>query len=100
CFAKDPDYDYDPPAPGSYTLPVVKKAPDGAIIDSHGTAMHLRDLTYGRITVLSFVYTRCAAAKACPYATGVMYNLHSVSTEDEALAKNLRLVSLSFDPEH
>src|SRR6266536_2936907 len=25
---RDPDYDYEPPAPGSYSLPVVKVAPD------------------------------------------------------------------------
>ena len=25
-FPRDSDYDYDPPAPGSYTLPVVKLA--------------------------------------------------------------------------
>jgi protein SCO1 len=56
---------------------------------------------YGpRITVLSFIYTRCAAPKACPYATGVLSQLHRASEDDNALAKNLRLVSMSFDPEY
>ena len=27
----DPDYDYDPPKPGTYTLPVIKPAADGAL---------------------------------------------------------------------
>ena len=97
---REKDYDYDPPVPGSYNLPVVKAAPDGAILDSNGTSLNLRDLTHGRITVLSFIYTRCAAPKACPYATSVMSQLHLLSVEDKTLAKNMRIVSMSFDPDY
>ena len=96
----DPDYDYDPPTPGSYSLPVVKVAPDGAIVDSNNKPLNLRDLTHGRITVMSFIYTRCAAAKACPYAAGVLNQLHMLSMDDLALAKNMRLISMSFDPDY
>ena len=96
----DSDYDYDPPLPGSYALPVIKMAPDGAIIDSGGRASNLREFMHGRITVLSFIYTRCAAPKACPYATGVLYDLHTLSVGDNGLAKNMRLVSLSFDSDY
>jgi cytochrome oxidase Cu insertion factor (SCO1/SenC/PrrC family) len=92
------DHDYDAPAPGSYRLPVVKPAADGEVLDSKGQALHLSELTHGRITVVSFIYTRCAATKACPYATGVLMQLHQSSAEDPALARNLRLVSMSFDP--
>ncbi|MEN3368710.1 MAG: hypothetical protein V7609_853 [Verrucomicrobiota bacterium] len=97
---RDSDYDYDPPAPGSYNLPVVKPAADGALLDSNGKSVNLRELTHGRVTVLSFIYTRCAAGKACPYATGVLNQLHLLSVGDKALAKNMRLVSMSFDPEY
>jgi cytochrome oxidase Cu insertion factor (SCO1/SenC/PrrC family) len=96
--ARSADYDYDVPAPGSYNLPVIKAAADGELLDSSGRPQRLRDLTHGRITVISFIYTRCAAAKACPYATGVLMQLHRQSVEDAALAKTLRLVSMSFDP--
>jgi Uncharacterized protein SCO1/SenC/PrrC, involved in biogenesis of respiratory and photosynthetic systems len=96
----DADYDYDPPVAGSYALPVIKMAPDGAIIDSDSKLLKLRQLTYGRITVLSFIYTRCAAPKACPYAVGVLNQLHALSADDKELATNMRLVSLSFDPDH
>ena len=92
------DYDYDVPEPGSYQLPVVKVAADGEVLDSSGRPLRLHDLTHGRITVMSFIYTRCAAAKACPMATGVLMQLHRLSAEDSDLAKNLRLVSMSFDP--
>jgi cytochrome oxidase Cu insertion factor (SCO1/SenC/PrrC family) len=99
-FSRDTDHDYDAPAPGSYHLPVIKVAPDGAVLDSNGKGEHLRDVFRGRVTVLSFIYTRCAAPKACPYATGVLSQLHRASLEDSELAKNLRLVSLSFDPDY
>jgi cytochrome oxidase Cu insertion factor (SCO1/SenC/PrrC family) len=92
------DYDYDAPAPGTYKLPVIKPAADGTLLDSTGKPVRLAELTRGRITVMSFIYTRCAAAKACPYATGVLMELHRESSEDAALAKELRLVSMSFDP--
>jgi cytochrome oxidase Cu insertion factor (SCO1/SenC/PrrC family) len=90
--------DYDAPVPGSYKLPVVKRASDGEVLDSNGQRLRLRELTRGRVTVMSFIYTRCAAANACPMATGVLMQLHGLSTEDMALAKHLRLVSISFDP--
>jgi protein SCO1/2 len=92
------DHDYAVPEPGSYSLPVVKSAGEGEVLDTKGQSLRLRDLTRGRVTVMSFIYTRCAAAKACPYATGVLMQLHRISAEDPALAANLRLISLSFDP--
>ena len=97
--ARDSDYDYDPPAAGSYSLPVIKPAADGALLDSNNKSVKLRDLTRGRITVLSFIYTRCAAPKACPYATGVLNQIHDLTVDDKTLANSMRLVSLSFDPE-
>ena len=93
------DYDYEVPLPGTYSLPSIKAAADGDLLDSAGRPIRLAKLTRGRITVLSFIYTRCTAAKACPYATGVLRQLHEESANDPALANGLRLVSLSFDPE-
>lgn len=95
---RTPDHDYDAPKPGSYTLPLIKPAADGALLDASGQPASLAGLTRGRITVMSFIYTRCAAAKACPMATGVLLQLHRESANDAALARQLRLVSMSFDP--
>jgi cytochrome oxidase Cu insertion factor (SCO1/SenC/PrrC family) len=93
-----PERAYDAPLPGSYELPIVKRAADGDVLDVHGRPLRLSELTHGRVTVMSFIYTRCAAPKACPMATGVLMQLHRLSAEDAALAKHLRLVSMSFDP--
>jgi cytochrome oxidase Cu insertion factor (SCO1/SenC/PrrC family) len=91
------EYDYTAPEPGTYTLPIIKVAGDGDVLDSTGKSMRLRELTKGRVTVMSFIYTRCASSTACPYATGVLRQLHAASAEGSALAKGLRLVSMSFD---
>jgi len=92
--------EYEAPQPGSYVLPVIKSAADGALLDPDGKPVSLGELTRGRITVLSFIYTRCKSAQACPHATGVLMDLHELSAEDAGLAKSLRLVSMSFDPGH
>jgi protein SCO1 len=97
---RNSDYDYDPPAPGSYKLPVVKPAADGKLLDTNSKPINLHDLTRGRITLLSFIYTRCAAPKACPYATSVLGQLHDLSAMDKTLGRNMRLVSISFDLEY
>ena len=99
-FQRDREHDYDPPVPGSYLLPVVKPAAGGKLVSSRGKPVELGELVRGRITVLSFIYTRCAAGRACPYATNVLSQLHLVSASEPDLARGLRLVSLSFDPEY
>src|SRR6185436_10585631 len=63
---EDPDHAYAAPSPGTYVLPVIKPAGDGEVVDSRNHSLRLRDLTHGRVTVMSFIYTRCAAARACP----------------------------------
>ncbi len=94
------EYEFEPPQPGSYKLPIVKAAADGDVLNHHGKPLHLAELTKGRVTVMSFIYTRCASAKACPYATGVLLQLHRLSANDPALASKMRLISMSFDPEN
>jgi cytochrome oxidase Cu insertion factor (SCO1/SenC/PrrC family) len=93
-------FDFDPPRPGTYRLPVVKPAADGSVLDAAGAPRRLRDVLAGRITVLSFVYTRCSDPNGCPLATAVLYQLHGATAGDRELARHLRLVTLSFDPGH
>jgi len=97
---RPPEHDYFAPRPGTYELPVIKAAADGEVVDATGQERALSTLTHGRVTVMSFIYTRCAAARACPMATGVLMQLHQASADDPELAKGLRLVSMSFDPEN
>jgi protein SCO1 len=93
-------YDYDAPEPGSYSLPVLKPAADGQVLDTSGKPSSLRALLEGRISVVSFIYTRCASPTACPHATGVLRTIHQISQEDRTIADNAQLITLSFDPAH
>jgi protein SCO1 len=97
---RTPEYDYDPPTPGSYKLPAIKEAGDGNVLTAEGKKAQLRDLVTGQVTIVSFIYTRCADPRACPMATGALYEIHEASKDDAALSKGLRLVTFSFDPEH
>ena len=97
---RNSDYGYEAPVAGTYQLPVIKPAADGALLESTGKPTSLSALTTGKISVVSFIYTRCGDGRACPYATSVLNLLQRASLSDPALAKNLRLVSMSFDPEY
>jgi cytochrome oxidase Cu insertion factor (SCO1/SenC/PrrC family) len=94
------EFDFEAPAPGSYRLPVIKPAPDGAVLDAGGAERRLHRLMAGKIVVLSFVYTQCSDARGCPLATAVLARIHQASASDPALADHLKLITLSFDPAH
>ncbi|MDJ0896131.1 MAG: SCO family protein [Alphaproteobacteria bacterium] len=97
---RDPRYDYDPPEPGSYRLPPLKPAGDGTVLDEQGRAVRLHGLLEGKVTVLGFIYTRCADPDGCPLTWALLADLYYLSSEDPALADRLQLVALSFDPEY
>ncbi|HEX2257759.1 MAG TPA: SCO family protein [Afifellaceae bacterium] len=92
------NYAFPLPEPGSYRLPAIKPAPGGSVLDETGAPHDLRDLVAGKVTMLAFVYTRCA--DICPIATARLQQLFELAGEDAALASRLRLVSMSFDPQH
>ncbi len=99
-IGRSAEYDYDPPVPGSYTLPVIGAAGDGDVLTAEGEQARLRDIVRGQVTILSFIYTRCADPRACPMATGALFQVHGISLDDPEIARGLRLVTFSFDPEH
>jgi cytochrome c peroxidase len=92
--------DFQPPAPGSYELPPIQRAADGEVLDTSGNRHRLWDYLDGRTVLLSFIYTRCADSRGCPLATHVLHQVASQVIKDPALARRVRFVSLSFDPEH
>jgi protein SCO1 len=92
------DYDYDPPELGSYSLPSIKPAGDGRVLDETGADRSLRELFDGKITVMAFIYTRCG--DICPEATMLLHELHGIASEDPTLRNDLQLITISFDPKH
>ncbi len=91
---------YTVPEPGTYRLPVIKPAVDGDVLTEAGEATRLFDLTGDRFTLLSFVYTRCGDEKGCPLAVSVFYAIEDALIGNPVLAGKLKMISLSFDPEH
>ncbi len=86
------------PAPGSYTLARVQRAPDGDVLTSDGRATRLHRVLAGRLTVLSFMYTYCRDPEGCPLAWRALDAVHAELLRDAALAAQAQLLSLSFDP--
>lgn len=95
-----PPLAYEPAAPGTYALPVIKPAADGEVLDTDGTPHRLFGYMHRNIVLLSFIYTRCSDARGCPLATSVLYAIEDALRHDNALSRQVRLLTLSFDPMH
>jgi protein SCO1/2 len=91
-------YAFPLPQPGTYRLPSIKAASGGRILDEQGQERDLADLFAGRVVVLAFIYTRCG--DVCPTASARLAALQELATADPALSARMRLVSMSFDPDH
>lgn len=64
-----------------------------------GKVLRLADLR-GKVVALTFIYTRCPLPDFCPLMDRKFSALaQSISAFPER-AKHIRLISLSFDPEH
>jgi cytochrome c peroxidase len=90
---------FTPPPPGTYTLPTIDTVTDHPLLDSAGRKVHLRNLTRGKVAVISFMYTSCADVGGCPLAAAVLQQIDRRLSERSDLAKRVTLLSVSFDPE-
>jgi cytochrome c peroxidase len=86
------------PVAGSYSLPSLGKAANGALLDSQSTRTMLHDLYDNKTIVLSFVYTTCPDVNGCPLATFVLSQVQRLLSKDAQLTQDVRLVTVSFDP--
>ncbi len=91
---------YELPAVGSYQLPPLGMAIDGDVLDVDGSATTLHDVMGERFTLLAFMYSTCSDVNGCPLTSYVFYQIRTAMEKDPELAKNLKLISFSFDPEN
>jgi len=91
--------EYDLPAAGSYTLPAIDHIEDHPLLDSGGRPTQLAALKRDRIAVVAFVYTTCGEAAGCPLADAILQRLDRKLAADPELARHVRLLTISFDPE-
>ncbi len=97
-FGSDNDFDFVPPPPGSYSLPIIKKAPNGDVLDIKGDQLSLKSALGGKISIVSFVYLSCGDTEGCPLAISTLFELFHKSEGLEDLNKFAQLVTISFDP--
>ena len=93
------ELEYEPPAPGTYTLPVLGAAVDGRVIDRFGRETTLHEIMDGKLVLMGFIYTHCPDVNGCPLASYVMKQVQTRLAEDEEFRDRVTLISLSFDPE-
>lgn len=90
---------YTPPTEGSYALPPLGVAADGQVINDAGKPLQLNELLGDKLVLLGFIYTRCSDINGCPLASYVMKKVQDGVALDDTLNSQVRLISLSFDPE-
>lgn len=89
---------YPVPAAGSYALPPLRTAPDGAVLDDRGRPQRLADLLAGQVTLVSFVYLMCGDGEGCPLATATLFDIWNASEAVPQLKGKVQLMTISFDP--
>jgi protein SCO1 len=73
--------------------------PDFTMTAQDGSSLKLSDLR-GKVVVLTFIYTRCPMPDFCPLMDRKFSDLAQHLAVVPSKAKEIRLISLSFDPEH
>ncbi len=70
--AHSPSMQFVPPAPGTYRLQRIQRAPDALLRDARDRPRRLGTLTRGKVTLLTFFYTYCVDEWGCPFAYRTM----------------------------
>jgi protein SCO1/2 len=73
--------------------------PDFSMTTQEGKPLKLSDLR-GSVVVLTFIYTRCPLPDFCPLMDRKFAELAGRAVANPVRAQSIRLISLSFDPEH
>jgi protein SCO1/2 len=84
---------------GARRLRVGDCVPEFSLVDQDGMPLSAADLR-GRVTALTFVFTRCAVPEFCPAVAMKFGALQKLIAADPKLAVRTRLLSISIDPEY
>ena len=80
-------------------LEVGESVPDFAMTTQEGETLNLSDLR-GKVVALTFIYTRCPLPDFCPLMDRKFEELADRIGAIAGRAEHVRLLSVSFDPEH
>ncbi len=88
-----------PAGPRPATLRVGDPVPDFALTTQDGATLRLADLK-GEVVALTFIYTRCPLPDFCPAIDRKFADLARRLSAVSGRADHVRLLSISFDPDH
>jgi protein SCO1 len=80
-------------------LQMGEPVPDFTMTGQDGKSLKLSDLR-GQVVALTFIYTRCPMPEFCPLMDRKFAELAQHLSAFPNRSKDIRLISLSFDPEH
>jgi len=80
-------------------LQVGDEVPDVALVDTQNRRRSFSEWR-GSLTLVTFIYTNCPLPNYCPLMSQNFATLQRAIVEDPGLRGRVRLVSVSFDPEH
>ena len=89
---KDPTGTSNPPKAGD-------TVPDFAMVNQDGKRIHFRDYQ-GDVLLVTFIYTRCPFPDYCPLVSRNFSKIYASLRKDPSLGPKIRLLSVSFDPDH
>ncbi len=78
---------------------VGDKVPDFAMVNQDGKRIHLREYQ-GDVLLVTFIYTRCPFPDYCPLVSRNFSKIYASLRKDPSLGPRIRLLSVSFDPDH
>src|SRR5207237_30304 len=91
--------EYAPPAPGSYTLPIIQTVHDHPLVDADGRPTTLFTLKRGRVAVVAFIYTTCIDVAGCPLGNAVLERIDRALAAEPSLERRARVITVRFDLE-
>ena len=94
-----PSASFVPAAPVPGPLKPGEPVPDFSVTTQDGATLKLSDLR-GKVVALTFIYTRCPKPEFCPAIDAKFAEVARRISAVSARADRVRLLSVSFDPEH
>ena len=88
-----------PAASKPKVLELGQEVPDFAVTTQEGEPLRLSDLR-GKVVALTFIYTRCPVPDFCPLVDRKFAELAERVRGLPGWSREVRLLSVSFDPEH
>lgn len=76
-----------------------ERVPDFALVNQDGKSFRM-DSFKGKITLVTFIYTRCPFQDYCPLVSNNFAQIYAAARSNPSLYSKIRLLSISFDPAH